>query len=82
MSFTFSFTASDKATAKSELSQRNADSGGYMPDGMEDAVSAFLDAKPDPPEGRMFNVATHGHVATEANPGDSNVTLSIMHVLK
>jgi hypothetical protein len=41
-----------------------------------------MDAMPDPPEGRMFNVATHGHIASERNPGDSNLTLSIMHVLK
>jgi hypothetical protein len=41
MSFSFSFTAPDKATAKSELSQRNVDSFGQMPDGVEDAVSGL-----------------------------------------
>jgi hypothetical protein len=59
------------------------DSFGQMPDGVEDAVSAFLDAMPDPPEGRVFNVATYGHFARQRNePGDCNITLSIMHVLK
>lgn len=81
MSFSFSFTAPDKASAKTELAERNEQSGGHMPDAMEDAVSAMIDAMPDAPEGNVFNVSTYGHAASDDNPGQSNITLSVSHVI-
>jgi hypothetical protein len=78
MSFNFSFTAPDKAAAKSELAQRNEESGNHMPDDVEDAVSGLIDAMPDPAEGHQFNVATYGHVDTT---GQSNITVSVQHVV-
>lgn len=79
MSFSFSFSAKDKAEAKEQLAAKIADENNRIPTVAGELVAAAIDALPPTIPGYgTFSVSSYGHFDAEGQT-TSNIQVSVQH---
>lgn len=81
MSWSFSYSAADKAEAHKMLEEKVASQGGHCPESIGDIVANAIDALPEC-EDSIINVSTNGHFNTGEHRGTSSMTVSVSNQFK
>ena len=76
MSWSFSYSAADKAEAQDVLDKKLEEQAGHFPKAVKSMVSRAIDALPDCDDS-IINVSTYGHFNQGDYRGTSNLSITV-----